>query len=138
MYATYADMLARFGERELIQLTDRTLTGAPDQVLAEGVLEEASAEIDGFIGTRYDVPLPTVPRILVGYCCDIARYRLCGAEVQTTESIRDRYQDARRFLELVAAGKVGLGGMPGGAGVAPAAGDSVKIASGRSVFRGEW
>lgn len=138
MYATYADMIARFGERELIQLTDRASAGVPDQVLAEGALDEASAEIDGFIGTRYDVPLPSVPRILVGYCCDIARYRLCGAEVQTTEAIRDRYHDARRFLELVAAGKVGLGGMPGGAGVAPASGDSVKIDSGRSVFRGEW
>ena len=55
-------------------------------------------------GTR-TVPPPTV---LVGLCCDIARYRLTGTEVQETEAIRTRYKDAVALLKLLASGETGF------------------------------
>ncbi|HHH0265792.1 phage protein Gp36 family protein [Yersinia enterocolitica] len=50
----------------------------------------------------------------VGKCCDIARFLLCGAETQNTDEIRERYEDARRYFEKVAAGTITLGKLPNG------------------------
>lgn len=108
-YASQSDMIARFGETEVIQLTDRASVGLIDAVVLANALDEADAEINPYLQGRYVLPMPNVPRILIGYACDIARYRLCGAAVTETEAIRARYKDAVRFLENVASGKVQLG-----------------------------
>lgn len=132
-YATPADLIKRFGEKEAIALSDRELTGILDEAVLTGALEQAAAEIDGYLGGRYALPLDPVPRILAGYACDIARYRLCGTGgVVVTEEIRDRYKDAVRFLEWAAQGKVSLGGMPGG-DTAPTS-DGVVFNAGSKVF----
>lgn len=108
-YATKANMLARFGEAEVIALTDRANLGVVDDTVLAGALAEADAEIDPYLAPRHVLPLASVPKILTGFACDIARYRLCGAGVTETDEIRNRYKDAVRFLEQAAAGKIGLG-----------------------------
>lgn len=108
-YATKTNMLARFGEPEVIALTDRTNLGVVDDTVLAGALAEADAEIDPYLAPRHVLPLASVPKILTGFACDIARYRLCGAGVTETDEIRNRYKDAIRFLEQAAAGKIGLG-----------------------------
>ncbi|WP_375591719.1 gp436 family protein [Chitiniphilus eburneus] len=132
MYATPAQWIAQFGEKEAVSLTDRAYAGVPDEVLLADALERASAEIDGYLGGRYAVPLTPAPPILANYCGDIARYRLCGAGSPATEEIRQRYRDAVRFLEHVAAGRVTLGGMPSGAPVPSAT--PVRFVTGGRVF----
>lgn len=132
MYATRDDMVSRFGEKEVIALSDRDYAGQVDEAVLGAALAAAGVEIDGYLGGRYALPLATPPKILTGYACDIARYRLCGSGTQLTEDIRDRYRDAVRFLELAAAGKVTLGGMPGG-GPAPVD-HTVQFATGTRVF----
>ncbi|MEQ9860627.1 DUF1320 domain-containing protein [Pectobacterium cacticida] len=114
MYATRDDMVHAFGEKECVSLTDRKYTGDIDDEVISGALTRASAEIDSYLVGRYPVPWPDTPGVLVGRCCDMARYFLCGASVQSTEQIRARYEDAVRYLEQVAAGKVSLGKMPDG------------------------
>lgn len=115
MYATQAEMIARFGQKEVVALTDRDFTGAIDESVLTSALEMSGYEIDGYLGGRYTVPMPNPPQILIGFACDIARYRLCGTGgVQVTDEIRDRYKDAIRFLEHVASGRVTLGGLPEG------------------------
>lgn len=108
-YAAKANMLARFGEPEVIALTDRDHLGVVDDVVLDGALAEADTEIDPYLAPRHQLPLANVPRILTGFACDIARYRLCGAGVTETDEIRNRYKDAVKFLENVASGKIGLG-----------------------------
>lgn len=108
-YATQANMITRFGEDEVIALTDRANVGTVDSAVLAGALAEADAEIDPYLAPRHPLPLASVPKILTGYACDIARYRLCGAGVTETDAIRNRYKDAVRFLESVASGKIGLG-----------------------------
>jgi phage gp36-like protein len=108
-YATKTNMLARFGESEVIALTDRANLGVVDDTVLAGALAEADAEIDPYLAPRHVLPLASVPKILTGFACDIARYRLCGAGVTETDEIRNRYKDAIRFLEQAAAGKIGLG-----------------------------
>lgn len=133
-YATSADLINRFGEKEAIALTDRAYVGVVDQAVLAGALEWATAEIDGYLGGRYTLPLAPVPRILTGYACDIARHQLCGTGgVVVTEEIRNRYQDAIKFLRLAAEGKVSLGGMPTGE-TAPTSSNAVVFNPGSKVF----
>lgn len=137
-YATAAQFVERFSEREAVALSDRANTGLVDEAqLGAGGLVPASEEIDTYIGRRYalplaagGVPLATVPQILVGLCCDIARYRLTSTEVQETEPIRRRYTDAIKLLEKLAAGGVVLG-----AGVDLAAADGSTGAAGGGTVR---
>lgn len=106
-YATAADLIARFGEDELIQLTDRSGAGVPDAAVVARALEDSGAEIDGYLASRYRLPLPTVPALLARIACDIARYRLW--EDRASDEVRRRYEDARRLLENLSSGKVSLG-----------------------------
>lgn len=108
-YATQADMVSHLGEREVIAITDRNLTGAIDSAVLADALDLASDEIDAYLEGRYALPLPRVPRLLTRLCCDIARYRLCGADAQETEPTRNRYKDALKMLEQIKKGELTLG-----------------------------
>lgn len=109
MFATKDDMVRRFGQREVIQLTDREFTGAIDDQVLQSALDAADAEVCGYLASRYQLPLVATPRLLVDYACDIARYRLTGTEVQSTPDIETRYNHAVRYLGKVAVGDIGLG-----------------------------
>lgn len=132
-YATPADMIDAFGEREVIALTDRDNLGYVDAVLLQDRLDKASAEMDAYLVKRYTVPLAVVPPLLTTYCCDIARYRLSGGEVAEVEAVRTRYKDAIRYFEGVRDGKNDIGG-----GQAPAADASTQdlsyVVQGQNVF----
>lgn len=126
-YALKANMIARFGEPEVITLTDRANLGVVDDTVLAGALAEADAEIEPYLAPRHTLPLTNVPKILVGFACDIARYRLCGAGVTETEETRKRYEDAVKFLVKVARGEIGLG--LDATNVAPAAPSSVQVSA---------
>lgn len=109
-YAVTADMVARFGELDVIQLTDRNQDGLIDEDVAAVALADATAEIDAYLG-RFKRPFADVPPILKRLCCDIARYRLTAANgVLITEEIRNRYKiDVLDLLRAMAKGEVQLG-----------------------------
>lgn len=127
-YASRADMVTRFGETEVIALTDRSQYGQIDDVVLAGGLDEADAEINPYLQPKYVLPLPAVPRIIISLACDLARYRLCGAGVTVTEDIRNRYKDAIKFLERVSRGEISLGIDSGSHMAAPA--NTVQISPG--------
>ena len=59
-YATPLDLEQRFGAAELIQQTD--LTGAANTDTLACVLDDASALIDGYLASRYPLPIATPTR----------------------------------------------------------------------------
>ena len=66
--------------------------------------------IDSYCQGRYTLPLYPVPPRVTGLSVDIAIYSLYSRRVdEMPENRKDRYREAIRFLELVAAGKVDLG-----------------------------
>lgn len=107
-YATQADLTDRFGELELAQRTDRTNGLVIDTVVLGRALNDADAEIDGYLATRYSLPLGTAPAVLVRLACDIARYRLY--DDGAPETVRLRYQDAVSLLKRISSGEVQLAG----------------------------
>jgi len=131
-YATQADLETRFGAAEILQLADRDGDGSADSGVVAGALAEASAEIDAYLAGRYPLPLAPTPGVLVRLACDIARYRLYTDVVP--EAVRKRYEDARRLLEGIAAGRVSLG-LPAPP-AALAVGNLALAAPGRKVFGG--
>lgn len=108
LYASAEQMLARFGESELIALTDRDgAAGGIVTAVLDTALSDASALIDGYLAGRYALPLATPPVALTRLCCDMARYGLY--DDQANEQVSQRNSDAVRFLEKVSEGKISLG-----------------------------
>ena len=132
MYATLQDLIDRFGERELIQLTD------PDNLAVqaakvERALQDAHALADGWLARVYALPLagcvkpaPTAqnpqatvqvpPPQLTRIVCDAARYYLYDDLAPDSEVFR-RFKQAQDELKAIAEGKQQLmcpwGGAPG-------------------------
>ncbi len=131
-YASQQNLIDRFGQDELIQLTGRASLDAIDATVVARALADADAEINGYLSTRYTLPLSPVPAVLEKLACDIARYQLF--ENAATEIVKQRYENAVRFLKDVAAGKVTLG-VDGNGDTAATISNSVQISSTTPVFR---
>ena len=108
-YCTINDILKMLDEADLIDLTDDTLTGAYDAAVVDRAIDDADAEINGYVGTRYAVGRDPVPPGLRKYSVDIAIYNLYSRRKTVNEEWRKRYEDAVRYLELVAKGQISLG-----------------------------
>lgn len=108
-YAVQADLVERFGEAELVRLTDRATppTGQIDAAVVSRAIADAEAEINGYLAARYTLPLASTPEILKRLSCDLARYLLY--DDVAPDQIRDRYKDAVALLKGIADGKVSLG-----------------------------
>jgi phage gp36-like protein len=133
-YATPQQLIEQLGENEVIPLTDRELSGGVNVAVAEGALQRASDEMDGYLAARYPLPLSNVPRRLSDLCCDIARYKLSGAGVTELDIVRLRYKDAIRDLERIRDGSLDIGLTV--AGTPPAGNASVQFSSAARVFNG--
>jgi phage gp36-like protein len=107
-YATQADMVTRYGEEELAQLTDRVNGEVIDESVLTRAIEDAENEINGYLAKRYNLPLTSTPPILQRLACDVARYYLHDDRV--TEQVRNRYTDVIRLLKSIAQGEVMLEG----------------------------
>ena len=118
MYSSIADMVARFGEAELVRLT--TPLGA-DRVAIDGVrvaqaLTDASGLIDSYLRRRYAVPLAAPPAEVTRAAAVLARYDLAfGPDRAPTEETRLARKDVVSWLDGIAAGSVTLdGAVPAG------------------------
>ena len=138
-YASVADMVARFGDLEIIQITDRNQDGLIDDDVALVALEDATAEIDAYLG-RFARPFAEPPPVLVRLCCDIARYRLTAASgVLITEEIRNRYKiDVLDLLRALAKGEVQLGIDDGGAEIEANADGIVFVNANNRIFARDY
>lgn len=106
-YATQADLVARYGETEIIQLSDRANTGEIDAAVVAAKIADADAEIDAYLAARFDLPLQVVPTVLQRVACDITRYHLY--DDRATEDVVRRYKAAIEFLLAVLKGTVSIG-----------------------------
>lgn len=106
MYAAQADLEARFGSTELEQLAPAA-GGGIDSARVDQALADAAAEIDGYLQSRYTLPLSAVPVVLTRICADLARYYL--HDDAAPEIVSKRYEHAVAFLRGLADGKTSLG-----------------------------
>jgi phage gp36-like protein len=135
-YCTKQDLIDRFSERELIQLTDRTNSPAStiDDVVVDRALGDATALIDGYLGKVYTLPLATIPEMLVKLSADIARFYLHGKGVEKDSPIRTAYNDAVAYLRDVAKGLIQLIDVGSGDTPPAAGGGQVQVISPPKIF----
>lgn len=129
-YASQVDMVERFGEQELIRLTDRNRTGTIDATVLDRALTDATAEINGYLASRYQLPLTSTPVVLVRVCADIARYHLHDDNIP--DPVETRYKAAVELLRQVSIGRVSLGVSDTGA--EPTSNDGADIESGGRIW----
>lgn len=107
-YATLALLTNRFGERMLVDLTDRgeVATGLIDVDVVDRALADTDAVIDGYLQGRYQLPVSETPDLLVDFALAIAIYKLHIYEPDP--KIDADYKEAMRALRDVSSGTVRL------------------------------
>jgi phage gp36-like protein len=131
-YASPQDLMDRFGEAELLQLTDPDLQ-AVQTARVQRAIDDAQAYVDSFVGRVYRLPLsgcvkptPTqadpqaitlvAPPQLARITADVARYYLWRDFAPESE-VYLRHKAATKELEAIGEGKATLscpwGGLPG-------------------------
>jgi phage gp36-like protein len=103
MYCTKQNLIDRFDEEELIQLTDNANLGAIDDDVINAAITDAEAEINSYL-TAYLLPLAIIPFNFTRIASDLARYYLY--EDAPTDTVIKRYDDAIRYLLLIAKGTI--------------------------------
>lgn len=81
--------------------------------LAMDSIEDADAEIDGYLSKRYKTPFTPVPKTLNKFAKDIAVYNLVSRqgidESEREKTYLNRYNAAVNFLTKVASGLIDIG-----------------------------
>lgn len=135
-YCTKQDLIDRFGERELIQLTDRATPPASviDDTVVARAIADATALADGYIGKAYSLPLATVPEVLTKLTADVARYYLHFKGVDKDSPIQRAYDQALSYFRDVAKGVVQLVETDTGEEPPAPGGDQIQVAAPARVF----
>lgn len=146
-YCTVAEVLDMFKEDALNALLGTEYIEDPEERRAtltpyvEGAIEDADAEIDGYLNKRYDVPVRNPPKVLNKYSKDIAAYNLASRsgidEDDREKTILTRYNAAIRFLENVAKGIVEIGDNGSGSGTEIKAASGFNLKSQKRLFSRE-
>ncbi len=81
-YAAITDMVARYGEAELIRLTtpEGAEMGSVDATRVATLLDDASALVDSYLRRRYLTPVTPTPQELTRAACILARFDLAQGE----------------------------------------------------------
>lgn len=106
IYATLTDLEARLPSTELSQLADRDNSGKVDGSTINAALRDASELIDSYLRSRYALPLPYEPRVLIGICCQIARHKLYVHA--RPDHVKTDYEAALKYLRDIQSEKASL------------------------------
>ena len=130
-YATLDDLIERAGEAELRQIADRDRDGVIDADVVASALADAKDFIDGYVGAKYALPLPSVPSNVRRWAVSIARYTL-HRNGAPDHVVRD-YDHAIAALKDVRSGQIVLP-VPTGETPATVSGGTVMAAHPDPVF----
>lgn len=118
-YCTRADLVTRYGEQELIDLTDRAGLGVTDDDVIAAAIARAEADIDGALADAgYTPPVSWSRLTQLGE--SLARYYLGTAGTRPPEVQAD-YTAAQGMLTRISTGAIRPPGVE--PGDQPAAGD---------------
>ena len=109
-YASPSDVLKRYPNSRIAEVTDKEGEKVQNARVKVAV-EDASAEIDSYLGKVCKLPLPQPPPVLKRLAVDIAVYRLMSLlPKESVEDARRRYEDAIKWLEALVEGEIQLDG----------------------------
>ena len=131
-YCTKADLVARFGEKELAELTDETAATSIDDTEVDNACDEASSLIDSYVAVRYVTPLDPVPTIVRKWACDLARAAIWKDRAGKDSAVTRNADAAMAQIRDVAKG---IASLPDATGETPAdAGGTISVIASDRVF----
>lgn len=111
MYCTSEDIEKQITHDTLVQLTnDNPLQDAVDDSVTYEAILYSSTLIDGYLSSRYDLPLNTRFPFLRIIAMDLSIYRLYGRRLPADmpEAIFKQYKEAIKTLEKIQKGTITL------------------------------
>lgn len=109
-YHTLDDLTAALSEDVVVQLTDDSGAGVVDTVHTDEAATAAQNLIDGYLKSRYAVPLSTVPGVIREISLALAVYHLYGRRTREKmpTAVREDRENAIRLLGHIGEGKLDL------------------------------
>lgn len=146
-YSTRAEVLGMVKDDALNPIIGDTFVEDPGQreelvgPIIDAAIADADGEIDGYLAARYSVPLVSVPKMINKCSKDIAVYNLFSRigidEGSDQKTYLTRYEQAIKYLTMVAEGKVSLGLEPGSGGSSAAGSVGFTVKSNSRLFSRE-
>ena len=98
-------------EDDLIQLTDDNDQGVVDAAVVAKAISRADEMIDGYLRSRYDMPLNPVPGMINLLAIDLAIYFIYGhrPHIDTPDRIVTAFNNAKSDLKNIQNGTMQLG-----------------------------
>ncbi|KZN57603.1 hypothetical protein N473_06910 [Pseudoalteromonas luteoviolacea CPMOR-1] len=106
MYCTRDDLIAKFGERELVTLTAERGEDAINETRLTDAISSVNEVIDAHIAMRYPLPLPTVPGVLKRIAINIVR---ADIDQRPAERVTEDKKSAMQLLTKISKGELSLG-----------------------------
>lgn len=100
-YSTQSDLVALYGEAQLLLIADRDGDSALDTDVIARAIAGADAIIDLHVRGRYAVPLSPVPTEILGVSCAIARYKLYENGNDAPEVAKEGFKSAMALLASI-------------------------------------
>lgn len=113
MYIQAQDLTDVMDEVTLRQLsTDNSRATEANQAVIAKACEYATETVDGYLRSRYLLPLNDVPTLVRNICLQLARYWLYSRRPEGKgfpDNVKETYSQALKDLERIASGKLHLG-----------------------------
>jgi len=87
-YCTQQELEKAFGAETIALLLDRDGDGAADAGTLDAEIAYVDDEINGYLISKYQIPLAAPTSIITGIACDLVRYRLSSDKATTLVSAR--------------------------------------------------
>ena len=136
-YCTQEDISAVIPEIELIQLTDDNVPPiVVDTAKVAAAIAAAGELIDGYISSRYQLPLGNCPALLKDVSVDISLYKIWirRKKRDLPKAVQSCYDEAMKILNGIASGRVQLGTTSAGEPAQTTAVDTVQIRAEPRIF----
>ena len=110
-YSDVDDLIAAISREKVVAYSDDGSTGGINATNVARAIADADAVIDGYLRTRYSVPLASpAPAIITSISIDRAVFALLQRRYpdKLSEAMNDRRANAMRLLERIASGMITL------------------------------
>jgi phage gp36-like protein len=105
-YTTRVQLDNTFGASEVASLLDRDNDGGEDVGVLAYAIANADALIDGYLSSRYEVPLLEIPQLIAQISADIVRFLLW--EDKAPAEVQKRYDERIKQLQQIQQGYISL------------------------------
>lgn len=108
MYCNIQDIKEDLTEKVVAQLSNDDNPNLVNEEIVSKYISESSQLIEGFLRSRYELPLRNEHAILKKVCIDIVKYELYKRRGKVFDNIQNLYKDGISTLEKIQKGMITL------------------------------